>query len=188
MMRLNVNGRVRECDAEPETPLLWVLREQLGLTGTKYGCGIAQCGACTVHIDGVATRSCVRPVSTIQVTEKIVTIEGLSKAGVHPVQQAWAALDVPQCGFCQSGMIMAAAALLQANRKPTDADIDAAMTNICRCGTYNRVRAAIKVAAGGGRVKGLPMAGAVPECAGLGEQACVKVGQDQPAERGRSQS
>ena len=188
MTRLNVNGRVREFDAEADTPLLWVLREQLGLTGTKYGCGIAQCGACTVHIDGVATRSCVRPVSTVQVTEKIVTIEGLSKSGSHPVQQAWAALDVPQCGFCQSGMIMAAAALLQAKRKPTDADIDAAMTNICRCGTYNRVRAAIKVAAGGGKVKGLPIAGGVPECAALGEQACVRVVQDQPADNSRSQS
>src|SRR5690348_14967005 len=136
MARLNVNGAVREFEAEAETPLLWVLREQLGLTGTKYGCGIAQCGACTVHIDDVATRSCVRPVSSVQVTEKIVTIEGLSKTGSHPVQQAWAALDVPQCGFCQSGMIMAAAALLKARRTPTDADIDAAMTNICRCGTY----------------------------------------------------
>jgi len=188
MVRLNVNGRVREFDAEADTPLLWVLREQLGLTGTKYGCGIAQCGACTVHIDGAATRSCVRPVSTVQVTEKIVTIEGLSKSGSHPVQQAWAALDVPQCGFCQSGMIMAAAALLQSKRKPTDADIDAAMTNICRCGTYNRVRAAIKVAAGGGRVKGLPMAGTVPECAALGEHACVVVGEGRPADGDRSQS
>jgi isoquinoline 1-oxidoreductase alpha subunit len=188
MVRLNVNGRVRELEAEADTPLLWVLREQLGLTGTKYGCGIAQCGACTVHINGVATRSCVRPVSTVEVTEKIVTIEGLSKSGSHPVQQAWAALDVPQCGFCQSGMIMAAAALLQANRKPTDADIDAAMTNICRCGTYNRVRAAIKVAAGGGKVKGPPMAGMVPDCAALGEHACVAVAEGLPVDAGRSQS
>ena len=148
MTTLNVNGAPREFQAEDDTPLLWVLREQLGLTGTKYGCGIAQCGACTVHIDGVPTRSCVRPASTVSATEKIVTIEGLSKNASHPVQKAWAALDVPQCGFCQAGMIMAAAALLKDKPKPTDADIDAAMTNICRCGTYNRVRAAIKPAAG----------------------------------------
>ncbi len=153
MTRLNVNGAVREFDAEPDTPLLWVLREQLGLTGTKYGCGIAQCGACTVHIDGVPTRSCVRPVSTVDAGAKIVTIEGLSTDGSHPVQKAWAALDVPQCGYCQSGMIMAAAALLKDKPDPTDADIDAAMTNLCRCGTYNRVRAAIKVVAAGGDVK-----------------------------------
>jgi len=150
MARLNVNGTSREFQAEADTPLLWVLREQLGLTGTKYGCGIAQCGACTVHIDGVATRSCVRPASTVSATEKIVTIEGLAPNASHPVQQAWAALDVPQCGFCQTGMIMAAAAFLKERPRPTDADIDAAMTNICRCGTYNRVRAAIKQAAGGG--------------------------------------
>jgi isoquinoline 1-oxidoreductase alpha subunit len=148
MTTLNVNGTVREFQAEDDTPLLWVLREQLGLTGTKYGCGIAQCGACTVHIDGVPTRSCVRPASTVGATEKIVTIEGLSKDGSHPIQKAWVALDVPQCGFCQSGMIMAAAALLKDKPQPTDADIDAAMSNICRCGTYNRVRAAIKQAAG----------------------------------------
>ncbi|WP_077037360.1 (2Fe-2S)-binding protein [Pelomonas sp. KK5] len=148
MPQLNVNGRLRECEAEDDTPLLWVLREQLGLTGTKYGCGIAQCGACTVHIDGVAQRSCVRPVSTVTAKEKIVTIEGLAPDAGHPVQRAWDELDVPQCGFCQSGMIMAAAALLKAKPKPTDADIDAAMTNICRCGTYNRVRAAIHLAAG----------------------------------------
>ena len=147
MSTLNVNGSNREFQAEPETPLLWVIREQLGLTGTKYGCGIAQCGACTVHIDGVAIRSCVRPVSSVSATEKIVTIEGLSPNVSHPVQKSWAALDVPQCGFCQSGMIMAAAALLKSKPKPTDADIDNAMTNICRCGTYNRVRAAIKQAA-----------------------------------------
>ena len=147
MAQLNVNGRVRDFEAEPDTPLLWVLREQLGLTGTKYGCGIAACGACTVHIDGVATRSCVRPVSTLSTKEKIVTIEGLSRNGNHPVQKAWAEVDVPQCGFCQSGMLMAAAALLKQKPKPTDADIDAAMTNICRCGTYNRVRRAIKIAA-----------------------------------------
>ena len=147
MAKLNVNGKVREYQADEGTPLLWVIREQLGLTGTKYGCGIAQCGACTVHIDGVQTRSCVRPASSVKPTEKIVTIEGLSADGSHPVQKAWVALDVPQCGFCQSGMIMAATALLKAKPNPTDQDIDAAMTNICRCGTYNRVRAAIKVAA-----------------------------------------
>jgi len=147
MATLNVNGSNRDFQAEADTPLLWVLREQLGLTGTKYGCGIAQCGACTVHIDGAPTRSCVRPASTVSATEKIVTIEGLSKNASHPVQKAWAALDVPQCGFCQAGMIMAAAALLKEKPQPTDADIDAAMTNICRCGTYNRVRAAIKQAA-----------------------------------------
>jgi isoquinoline 1-oxidoreductase alpha subunit len=148
MTTLNVNGSARNFEAEDDTPLLWVLREQLGLTGTKYGCGIAQCGACTVHIDGVPTRSCVRPVSSISASNKIVTIEGLAKNASHPVQKAWAALDVPQCGFCQAGMIMAAAALLKDKPQPTDADIDAAMTNICRCGTYNRVRAAIKQAAG----------------------------------------
>jgi isoquinoline 1-oxidoreductase alpha subunit len=153
MPSLHVNGSVREFDAEPETPLLWVLREQLALTGTKYGCGIAQCGACTVHLDGVPTRSCVRPVSTLGPDEKIVTIEGLSANATHPIQKAWAALDVPQCGYCQSGMIMAAAALLKAKPRPTDADIDDAMTNICRCGTYNRVRAAIKAAALGGDPK-----------------------------------
>ena len=153
-MKLNVNGQVREFEAEEDTPLLWVLREQLGLTGTKYGCGVAQCGACTVHIDGEATRSCVRPVSTVDANAKIVTIEGLSKDGSHPVQKAWAALDVPQCGFCQSGMIMAATALLKQKPKPTDADIDMAMSNICRCGTYNRVRKAIHVVAKGGDVKG----------------------------------
>jgi len=153
MTTLNVNGKPYTFEAESDTPLLWVLREQLGLTGTKYGCGVAQCGACTVHIDGVPTRSCVRPLSTVQATEKIVTIEGLSPSGSHPVQKAWVALDVPQCGFCQSGMIMAAAALLTDKPNPTDADIDAAMTNICRCGTYNRIRAAIKAAAKGGDTK-----------------------------------
>jgi isoquinoline 1-oxidoreductase alpha subunit len=148
MARLNVNGRVREFEAEPDTPLLWVLREQLGLTGTKYGCGVAQCGTCTVHIEGAPVRSCVLPVSAVQPTQRIVTIEGLSPDGSHPLQKAWVQLDVPQCGYCQTGMIMAAAALLKSTPKPTDADIDAAMTNICRCGTYNRVRAAIKVASG----------------------------------------
>ena len=150
MARLNVNGSNRDFEAEPDTPLLWVLREQLGLTGTKYGCGVAQCGACTVLVDGVPTRSCVRPVSTIKGPEKIVTIEGLSPSGSHPVQKAWVALDVPQCGFCQSGMVMAAAALLAAKPNPTDADIDAAMTNICRCGTYQRIREAVHLAAGSG--------------------------------------
>ncbi|CAN7623788.1 (2Fe-2S)-binding protein [Pseudoduganella sp. LjRoot289] len=158
MAQLNVNGSVHEFEAEDDTPLLWVLREQLGMTGTKYGCGVAQCGACTVHIDGEATRSCVLPVSALNAKQKIVTIEGLSRDGNHPVQKAWAALDVPQCGFCQSGMIMAAAALLKQKPKATDADIDAAMTNICRCGTYNRVRAAIKVVARGGDPKSAGLA------------------------------
>ena len=157
MIKLNVNGKSYDADVEPEMPLLWVLRNALGLTGTKYGCGIAQCGACTVHIDGVATRSCVRPAATVGPQEKIVTIEGLSPNGSHPVQKAWAALDVPQCGFCQSGMLMAAAALLKSKPKPTDADIDAAMTNICRCGTYNRVRAAIHLAAGQVQRKQIPI-------------------------------
>jgi len=148
MARLNVNGRVREHQAESDTPLLWVLREHLGLTGTKYGCGIAQCGSCTVHVDGAPIRSCAVPVSAIQPTQKITTIEGLSPKGDHPLQKAWVNLDVPQCGYCQSGMIMAAAALLKEKKQPTDADIDAAITNVCRCGTYNRVRAAIKEAAG----------------------------------------
>jgi isoquinoline 1-oxidoreductase subunit alpha len=147
MPRLNVNGKERDFDAEPETPLLWVLREQLNLTGTKYGCGVAQCGACTVHIDGEPVRSCVRPVSTVNANQKITTIEGLAPNASHALQKAWVELDVPQCGFCQSGMLMAAAALLRKKPSPTDADIDEAMTNICRCGTYNRVRAAIKVAA-----------------------------------------
>ena len=147
MPTLNVNGRARTHDAEPDTPLLWVLREQLGLTGTKYGCGVAQCGACTVHIDGVPTRSCVRPVSSVGPDEKIVTIEGLSPDGQHPLQKAWVQLDVPQCGFCQSGMLMAAAALLRDKPRPSETDIREAMTNICRCGTYNRVQAAILVAA-----------------------------------------
>ena len=158
MASLNVNGTAREYEAEPDTPLLWVLREQLGLTGTKYGCGVAQCGSCTVHIDGVATRSCVRPASSVGAAEKIVTIEGLSADGSHPLQKAWVALDVPQCGYCQSGMIMAAAALLKDTPDPTDAQIDESITNICRCGTYNRVRAAIKVAAKGGDAKSAGLA------------------------------
>ena len=149
MAKLNVNGAVRDFEAEGDTPLLWVLREQLGLTGTKYGCGVAACGACTVHIDGVPTRSCVRPVSTVGPNEKVVTIEGLSPDGAHPVQKAWVALDVPQCGYCQCGMVMTATALLRDKPKPTDKDIDEAITNICRCGTYNRVQAAIQLAAKG---------------------------------------
>ena len=148
MATLNVNGRAVSVDVAPDTPLLWVLRDHVGLTGTKYGCGIAACGACTVHLDGQPMRSCVLPVSAVAPEQKVVTIEGLSPNGTHPVQVAWRALDVPQCGFCQSGMIMAAAALLAEKPNPTDADIDAAMTNICRCGTYNRVRAGIKQAAG----------------------------------------
>ena len=149
MAQLNVNGTVRQHDAEPDTPLLWVLREQLGLTGTKYGCGVAQCGACTVHINGEPTRSCVRPVSTVSASDKVTTIEGLSSDGQHPLQRAWVKLDVPQCGFCQSGMLMAAAALLKAKPQPTEADVHEAMSNICRCGTYNRVSAAIQLAAKG---------------------------------------
>ncbi|NYZ13788.1 (2Fe-2S)-binding protein [Azospirillum sp. RWY-5-1] len=149
MARLTINGEVRDVDADPDTPLLWVIREQVGLTGTKFGCGIAQCGACTVHIDGVAIRSCAMPVSAVAPEQRIVTIEGLSPDGSHPLQKAWAALDVPQCGYCQTGMIMAAAGLLQTNPKPSDDDIRAEITNICRCGTYNRVRAAIKLAAKG---------------------------------------
>ena len=147
MITLNINGQDHAVEADPGMPLLWVLREIVGLTGTKYGCGVAQCGACTVHVDGVAQRSCVTPVSAVA-SAKITTIEGLAPDASHPLQKAWDALDVPQCGFCQSGMLMAAAALLKAKPKPTDADIDAAMTNICRCGTYNRVRAAIHLAAG----------------------------------------
>ena len=147
MPRLTVNGKVFEIDAEKETPLLWVIREHAGLTGTKYGCGVAQCGACTVHIDGVATRSCSVTLDSVTESQMITTIEGLSPDSSHPVQKAWLALDVPQCGYCQSGMIMAAAALLKEKPKPTDDEIAAEITNICRCGTYNRVRAAIRQAA-----------------------------------------
>ena len=144
---LIVNGKDHTLSARPEAPLLWVLRDTLGLTGTKFGCGIAQCGACTVHIDGVATRSCQTPVSAVA-GKKITTIEGLSPDRSHPLQRAWIAEDVPQCGYCQSGQIMAAAALLAKKPKPTDADIDAAMSgNVCRCGTYNRIRRAIHRAA-----------------------------------------
>ena len=144
---LNINGTPREFDGDPNTPLLWVIREQVGLTGTKYGCGIAQCGACTVHIDGVATRSCSVPVSVVG-AKKVTTIEGLAANGtLHKVQQAWIDNDVPQCGYCQSGMIMAVAGLLKDNPTPSDADIDSTITNICRCGTYQQVREAIHAAA-----------------------------------------
>jgi isoquinoline 1-oxidoreductase subunit alpha len=148
MARLNINGRTHDVQAEAETPLLWVIREQVGLTGTKYGCGVAQCGACSVHIDGVLVRSCSLRVGDVKESDRIVTIEGLSPDSSHPVQRAWAALDVPQCGYCQSGQIMAAVALLKSKPKPSDADIDEAMTNICRCGTYQRIRAAVHMAAG----------------------------------------
>jgi isoquinoline 1-oxidoreductase alpha subunit len=147
MAKLNINGKVREVQVDSGTPLLWVIREQIGLTGTKYGCGIAQCGACSVHINGEVRRSCSIPVEAIKASDKIVTIEGLSVKSSHPVQKAWAALDVPQCGYCQSGQIMAAAALLHRNPDPSDADIDQAMTNICRCGTYQRIRAGVHRAA-----------------------------------------
>jgi isoquinoline 1-oxidoreductase alpha subunit len=149
MAKINVNGKTVEVDADGSTPLLWVLREQLELTGTKYGCGIAQCGACTVHINGEAQRSCVLPLEAVAETDKVVTIEGLSEDGSHPVQKAWLELDVPQCGYCQAGMIMASAALLAKNPKPTDADINAEITNICRCGTFRRVRAGIHLASNG---------------------------------------
>jgi aerobic-type carbon monoxide dehydrogenase small subunit (CoxS/CutS family) len=149
-IQLTINGKSVEVDVDPETPLLWVLRDTLGLTGTKYGCGMALCGACTVHLDGEPIRSCVTPVSSVG-EQEITTIEGLSTDRSHPVQQAWIALDVPQCGYCQSGQIMSAAALLAKTPKPTDADIDAAMAgNLCRCGTYPRIRAAIHLAAAGG--------------------------------------
>jgi isoquinoline 1-oxidoreductase subunit alpha len=147
MFELNVNGKTVVLDVEPEMPLLWALREEVGLTGTKFGCGIAQCGACTVHVNGSPIRSCSVPASAL-VGSKIVTIEGLSNDSSHPAQKAWGQLDVPQCGYCQSGQIMAAAALLKSIAKPTDKDIDDAMTNICRCGTYQRIRAAIHLAAG----------------------------------------
>jgi isoquinoline 1-oxidoreductase alpha subunit len=148
MARLTINGRLHEVDVDPDTPLLWVLRDVLGLVGTKYGCGIAACGACTVHIDGVATRACALPIAVAE-GKQITTIEGLAVNGtLHKVQQAWIAHDVPQCGYCQSGMIMAVASLLKDKPKPTDAEIDAAITNICRCGTYQRIRAAIHEAAG----------------------------------------
>lgn len=145
MVKLNVNGKTVDFVGDEDTPLLWALREQLGLTGTKYGCGIAACGSCTVHIDGEAVRSCVYPVSALD-GEKIITIEGLSDDGSHPVQQAWAELDIPQCGYCQPGMMMAVAALLKEKPAATDADIDETITNICRCGTFARVRKGIHLA------------------------------------------
>jgi len=145
--RLNINGTIHEVNAEPTTPLLWILRDHLDLVGTKYGCGIAQCGACTVHLNGTAVRACQLPVASLE-SEKITTIEGLSEQGEHPVQKAWIAHDVPQCGYCQAGQIMSAAALLASNPNPSDEDIDAAMRgNICRCGTYTRIKKAIKTAA-----------------------------------------
>ncbi len=147
MIKLNVNGRPIEVDVDPETPLLWVLRDTIGLTGTKYGCGMALCGACTVHLAGEPIRACVTPVSAVG-DQPVTTIEGLSTDRSHPVQKAWIEIDVPQCGYCQSGQIMSAAALLEKNPKPTDADIDSAMSgNLCRCGTYPRIRAAIHRAA-----------------------------------------
>ena len=148
MITLNVNGQIHTVDVATDTPLLWVLRDTLGLTGTKYGCGRALCGACTVHVNGAATRACVTPIAAVA-DSRITTIEGLSAHSDHPVQRAWLEHDVPQCGYCQSGQIMSAAALLAQNKSPTDADIDAGMAgNICRCGTYGRIRAAIKQAAG----------------------------------------
>ena len=159
-MKLNVNGQVREVDVEEEMPLLWVLRDELKLAGTKYGCGIAQCGACTVHVDGEPVRSCVTPVGTVG-NKKVVTIEGLGAKGLNKIQQAWIAHDVPQCGYCQTGMIMSASALLAKKPKPTDADIETAMTNLCRCGTYGRVRKAIHAAAGQ-KVDGAPAVATAP--------------------------
>ena len=147
MVRMTINGRSMDVDVNPSTPLLWAIREQVGLTGTKYGCGIAQCGSCTVHVDGKAVRSCIMPVSAVE-GKQITTIEGLAAGGVlHKVQQAWLDHEVPQCGYCQAGMIMAVTALLMDKPKPTDADIDATITNICRCGTFQQVREAIHAAA-----------------------------------------
>ncbi|MGM9511233.1 (2Fe-2S)-binding protein [Larkinella sp. GY13] len=147
LFKLQINGKSYQTEAEADTPLLWVLRDNLGLFGTKYGCGIAQCGACTVHLNGEATRSCTLPVSAIG-TSKVTTIEGLSKNGDHPVQKAWDEVDVAQCGYCQAGQIMTAAALLKRKPQPTDAEIEATMSgNICRCGTYHRIKEAVKVAA-----------------------------------------
>ena len=146
-MDLNINGQIRNIDVEPNMPLLWAIREVVGLTGTKYGCGVAQCGSCTVYMNGEPVRSCSIPVSSVGAA-KITTIEALSQDNSHPVQKAWIALDVPQCGYCQSGQVMAAAALLKRNPKPTDADIDNAMSNVCRCGTYQKIRDGIHVASG----------------------------------------
>jgi isoquinoline 1-oxidoreductase alpha subunit len=148
MATLNINGKTQDVQVDADTPLLWVIREQVGLTGTKYGCGVAQCGACSVHVNDELQRSCSLRVGDIKATDRIVTIEGLSVGSSHPVQKAWLAIDVPQCGYCQSGQIMAAVALLKKKPKPTDQDIDEAMTNICRCGTYQRIRAAVHMAAG----------------------------------------
>lgn len=147
MTKLKINGKLLDIDVDSSTPLLWVLREQLGLTGAKYSCGIGICGSCTVHINGEAVRSCMVPVSSLDTSKDITTIEGLSSDNSHPLQQAWKELDVPQCGYCQPGMIMTAAALLNNNANPTDADIDSNVTNICRCGTFNRVRRGIHLAA-----------------------------------------
>ncbi|MET0659038.1 MAG: (2Fe-2S)-binding protein [Steroidobacteraceae bacterium] len=146
MLKLKINGDIHELEVDPQTPLLWVLRDYLGMTGTKFGCGIAQCGACTVHIDGTATRSCALPVEAVE-GAAITTIEGLSPEGTHPLQRVWVEANVPQCGYCQAGMLMAAAALLHQSDKPTDDEIDAAVNNICRCGTYPRIRAAVHRAA-----------------------------------------
>jgi len=147
MTKLNINGKVVEVDVEDDTPLLWVIRDHVGLTGTKYGCGVAQCGACTIHLDGVATRSCALPLSAVTADQKIVTIEGLGADKPHPVQQVWAELDVAQCGYCQVGMIMAVSSLLAQNPHPSDDEIRNEITNICRCGTYPRVLAGAKLAA-----------------------------------------
>jgi len=148
-LTLTINGRTRKVSVAPDTPLLWVLRDNLGLTGTKYGCGVGQCGACTVHLDGVAVRACLTPVGQVR-TRPVVTIEGLSADGSHPVQRAWLAEDVPQCGYCQAGQIMTAAALLRSNPHPSGAEIETAMQgNLCRCGTYQRIRRAVQRAAGG---------------------------------------
>ena len=147
MAKLKINGKLTDIDVDESTPLLWVLREQLGLTGTKYGCGIGLCGSCTVHVDGKAVQSCLTPISSLDASVEIVTIEGLSPDNSHPLQQAWKELDVPQCGYCQPGMIMSAAALLNNNPNPSDEDINTNITNICRCGTFNRVRRGIHLAA-----------------------------------------
>ncbi len=147
MKKIKINGRKVKVDADDGTPLLWVIREQLGMTGTKFGCGIAQCGACTIHVDGKPVRSCVYPLSAVTDKNEITTIEGLSKKGDHPVQQAWEELDTPQCGYCQPGMIMAVAGMLNSTPNPTDEQIDEQITNICRCGTFQRVRKGIHLAA-----------------------------------------
>lgn len=149
MVKLRVNGQERTFDGDPSMPLLWYLRDEIGLTGTKFGCGIAACGACTIHLEGAAVRACQTPIESAE-GKAVMTIEGLDPQGNHPVQKAWRDAGVPQCGYCQSGQIMAAAALLKKKPKPTDADIDTAMTNICRCGTYQRIRAAVHLAASGG--------------------------------------